>query len=385
MPKGIEIRDGKIRIWFMWNGMRCREVLPVAHTPANLRYAERLRSEIIIKIRLGVFRYAEYFPNSPRCSADKSTPITFGEYAQRYLKLRTDLARSTLKSYRAALNSFWLPALGKMVLNEIVFSDVSSALSGKTWKSSKTRNNYLILLRRVLDAAFVDGIISRNPADRVRNAKVQHPEPDPLLLQEVEIVLAKMHERYHEHVINYFEFAIFSGLRTSELIALEWGDVDFRRNQVCVRKAFVEGEVKNTKTNRIRHVDLNSRAKAALMRQKHLTFLAGGHVFLNPVTNAPWADDYRQRINYWHPTLKALGLRARDAYQTRHTYATLLLMSGANPAYVAQQLGHTTMKITLERYARWLPRADNGAEIAKFEARLSSENVPKVSRKNKAG
>ena len=80
-----------------------------------------------------------------------------------------------------------------------------------------------------------------------------------------------------------------------------------------------------------------------------------------------------------------LGLRVRDAYQTRHTYATLLLMSGANPAYVAQQLGHTTMKITLERYARWLPRADNGAEIAKFEARLSSENVPKVSRKNKAG
>ena len=43
------------------------------------------------------------------------------------------------------------------------------------------------------------------------------------------------------------------------------------------------------------------------------------------------------------------------------------------------------MKITLERYARWLPRADNGAEIAKFEARLSLENVPKVSRKNKAG
>jgi len=135
----------------------------------------------------------------------------------------------------------------------------------------------------------------------------------------------------------------------------------------------------------LRHVDLNTRTKAALMSQKHLTFLAGGHVFLNPVTGAPWADDYRQRINYWHPTLKALGLRARDAYQTRHTYATLLLMSGANPAYVAQQLGHTTMKITLERYARWVPRADNGAEIAKFEARLSSENVPKVSRKNKAG
>lgn len=385
MPKGIEIRDGKIRLSFMRDGIRCREVLPLAPTPANLRHAERLRREIVDKIRLGSFRYAEYFPDSPRCGADKSAPVTFGDYAKRYLNLRTDLAKSTLKSYRAALNSFWLPTLGKMVLTEIVFTDVSSALAGRAWKSNKTRNNYLIVLRRVLDAAFVDGIIDRNPADRVRNAKVQQQEPDPLLLEEVELILAKMLERYHEHVVNYFDFGIFSGLRTSELIALEWGDVDFRRNQVCVRRAFVEGEVKTTKTSRIRHVDLNSRAKAALMRQKGLTFLVGGHVFLNPVTGAPWADDYRQRINYWHPTLKALGLRARDAYQTRHTYATLLLMSGANPAYVAQQLGHTTMKITLERYARWMPRADNGAEIAKFEARLSSGNVPKVSRKNKAG
>jgi integrase len=385
MAKGVEVREGKIRIWFMWKGVRCREVLPVPNSPVNLRYAERLRRDIVDKIRLGAFRYAEYFPNSPRCGADKSAPVTFGEYAQRYLKLRTDLAKSTLKSYRAALNSFWLPALGKMVLTKIVFTDVSTALAGTAWKSNKTRNNYLIVLRRVLDAAFVDGIIDRNPADRVRNAKVQQQEPDPLLLEEVELILGMMRERYHEHVVNYFEFAVFSGLRTSELIALEWGDVDFRRNQVFVRRAFVEGEVKTTKTSRIRHVDLNSRAKAALMRQKHLTFLVGGHVFLNPVTGAPWADDYRQRINYWHPTLKALGLRARDAYQTRHTYATLLLMSGANPAYVAQQLGHTTMKITLERYARWMPRADDGAEIAKFEARLSLENVPKVSRKNKAG
>lgn len=385
MPKGVEIRDGKIRLWFMWNKERCREILPLAPTSANLRHAERQRKEIVDKIRLGSFRYSEYFPDSPRCGADKFVPVTFRDYAHRYLNLRTDLAKSTLKSYRAALNSFWLPALGKMVLAEIVFTDVSTALAGRTWKSNKTRNNYLIVLRRVLDAAFVDGIIDRNPADRVRNAKVQQQEPDPLLLEEVELILGMMRDRYHEHVVNYFEFAVFSGLRTSELIALEWGDVDFRRNQVFVRRAFVEGEVKTTKTSRIRHVDLNSRAKAALMRQKHLTFLVGGHVFLNPVTGAPWADDYRQRINYWHPTLKALGLRARDAYQTRHTYATLLLMSGANPAYVAQQLGHTTMKITLERYARWLPRADNGAEIAKFEARLSSENVPKVSRKNKAG
>jgi integrase len=166
----------------------------------NLRYAERLRRDIVDKIRLGAFRYADYFPNSPRCGADKSAPVTFGDYSKRYLKLRTELAKSTLKSYRAALNSFWLPALGKMILSEIVFTDVASALADKEWKSNKTRNNYIIVLRRVLDAALADGIIKMSPADQVRNAKVQQQEPDPLLLEEVELILTKMQERYHEHV-----------------------------------------------------------------------------------------------------------------------------------------------------------------------------------------
>lgn len=385
MPKGVEVREGKIRIWFMWNGARCREILPVSNSPVNLRYAERLRSEIVAKIRLGAFKYGDYFPDSPRAGTKSGGPPLFRDYALRYISLRTDLAKSTLKSYRAALSGFWLPTIGNKILTAIIYTDILEALSGRKWKSNKTRNNYLIVARTVFDSAYRDRLVDNNPVLPVKNGKFQPPEPDPLVLMEIDLVLATMRDRYSEQVCNYFEFAFFSGLRTSELIALHWDDIDFRRNQVCVRKAFVEGEVKPTKTNRIRYVDLNSRSRSALMRQKQHTYLADAHVFLNPLTGKAWADDYRQRINYWHPTLKALGLRARDAYQTRHTYATLLLMSGANPAYVAQQLGHTTMKITLERYARWMPRADNGAEIAKFEARLSSENVPIVSRKNKAG
>jgi len=62
------------------------------------------------------------------------------------------------------------------------------------------------------------------------------------------------------------------------------------------------------------------------------------------------------------PTLKAVGLRHRDCYQTRHTFATTALMAGVNPAYIARQLGHTNMGMLLKHYARWIDGADKGRE-----------------------
>ena len=39
--------------------------------------------------------------------------------------------------------------------------------------------------------------------------------------------------------------------------------------------------------------------------------------------------------------MRATGIRQRPAYNTRHTYATVMLMSGLNPSFVANQLGHS--------------------------------------------
>ena len=52
-----------------------------------------------------------------------------------------------------------------------------------------------------------------------------------------------------EQTRNIFEFAFWTGLRTSELIALEWGDIDFDRAIVRVRRAYVLKQVKTTKNH----------------------------------------------------------------------------------------------------------------------------------------
>jgi integrase len=67
----------------------------------------------------------------------------------------------------------------------------------------------------------------------------------------------------------------------------------------------------------------------------------------------------------WRPTLKALGIRYRPPYNARHTYATMCLMAGMKPAFIAKQLGHS-IQILLARYARWLDGASDWAEMEKL-------------------
>jgi len=68
----------------------------------------------------------------------------------------------------------------------------------------------------------------------------------------------------------------------------------------------------------------------------------------------------------WTP-IDTLGIRSRDAYQTRHTYATTALMAGVNPAYISRQLGHRNAAMLFKHYSRWIDGADGGREAAKLE------------------
>jgi len=131
----------------------------------------------------------------------------------------------------------------------------------------------------------------------------------------------------------------------------------------------------------VRDVDLMARAVAALEAMKPWTMVGstdridqelGRRIFESPVTGKAWHDERSQRDTFWRPALRASGIRWRRAYQTRHTYATNALAAGANPAYIARQMGHKNAKMLFSVYAKWIDGADRGREKAKIEAMLSS-------------
>lgn len=345
----------------------------MAPTPANMKAAVRLVTEIRKRIELGVFDYGEYFPNSPR--APSSAKRLFKDYATDWLKTLT-VQRSTRKGYENAINYVWIPALGDKLLPDIVYTDIQKVVAERSEAvSGKTVNNQLIPLRKVFAAAKADRLIAELPTAEIHNLSHQTPEPDPFEAEEMERIIAHMKIKHPEQVWNYYEFAFSTGLRPSEQIVVRWSDVDWGRRKIKIERARVRYREKGTKTDTIRTIDLNDRAMAVLKRQKPHTFMKDAEIFMNPVGGRPWSSEKVQRLKYFYPTLRALKIRQRVAYQTRHTYATAMLMGGINPAYIAKQLGHKNTAMLFKHYAKWLEGADRGAEAAKVNA-LFAQSLP---------
>lgn len=366
-PAGVEIHNGKLRISFSYAGKRRREPLGLPPTKANIKHAGRLVAEIKSKIRHGLFDYNDYFPGR-----GEGVP-TVREYSALYLSLQTHLADSTVRGYRQTLKAVVDDRIGDMPITHVKYSTLGKLLTEHGFKTAKARNNALTPIKGLFDLAVSDQVITDNPAVRLKSAKTQAPDPDPMTLDEADDVLAWLAEHRDDQTLNYFEFALFSGLRTNELLALRWTDVDLRSGLVRVQRGYVLKKDKTTKTAKARDVELTRRARQAIEHQRTHTHLAGDHVFNDPITGRPYVSDKPPRLQ-WNAALRALGIRHRTAYQTRHTFATLALMSGANPMWVARQMGHSTMQMTLRVYSRWIDKADQGRELAKLDQATFGDN-----------
>ncbi len=148
-------------------------------------------------------------------------------------------------------------------------------------------------------------------------------------------------------------------MRVEELIELQWGDIDFRKGVIRVCRARTCGEAKRPKTETgTREITLLEPARAALVAQKVYTYLIRGHVFHDPRTDAPYAADKQFREWQWRPALLKAKVRYRYPQQLRHTFASWMLGANELPQWVSRQMGHKSLTMTLDVYARWVPKAD---------------------------
>ena len=364
---GVEPLTCSIRVRFRWNGKRYRETLNLEPSRANIKAVERMMARIHQEIDLGIFDYETTFPKG-KDKADRRITGGFTTFAKQWLETLT-IEKSTMSDYVSAINNVWSPAFGERQLKSIKPSEIKKIMADRAKEvSGKTINNNLIPLRGIFEMAVDDEILERSPLERIKSVKHQKREPDPFDREETERILAYMRDRYDEQVWNWYEFAFGTGMRPSEQIVVQWRDVDWKRQTIRVERARVRAVEKSTKTRTVRDVDLTPRMMAVLQRQKARSFMRGldSPIFINPVTNTPWPDVQDQRKLYFHPALRALGIRSRDAYQTRHTYATTALMGGVNPAYIARQLGHRSAAMLFKHYSKWIDHADYGREAAKL-------------------
>jgi integrase len=342
---GVDEKRGKCRIRFQYRGKQEAVVLDVPYTPAGIKAAAKLRAGVLREIAAGTFNPAEHFPEwrgLERIGGDAAPDASFEHYVNLFLAGKKKLAHHTWLGYDASARTHWKPApFYARPIAHILHSTLTAYIGEHPFGSNKTLNNALIVLRGAFALARRDGLIDRDPCDGIENLQHQAKEADPLTQEEADKVIAVERERYGDAAADYREFAFYTGVRCgSEIIALQWGDVDFEQRTLTVQRANVRGTAKDTKTHRARVVDLNERAWATLQRQKARTFLAGKEIWLNENTGRPFPSDLIPRRR-WTWALKKLGLRHRDAYQTRHCYATWLFNAYVPDKLIADQLGHS--------------------------------------------
>lgn len=381
-PGVTQTSETTIEITFTYRRIRCRERLKLKPTPANLKRAAQHRAAVLDAIEKGTFDYAVTFPDSARRLqfAERQGEVTTVEqYLTKWLVRRKEQLKASTWSGYSKIISAVNQQFGDVILSNLKRTDVRDWLETKN-VSNKRLVNIQSALRAALQDAVMDELIETNPLAKwvyKRRDEIKHDDDvDPFTIEEQATILAQLTGQKRCLIL----FAFWTGLRTSELIALEWGDVDWRRGIVRVSRARTQAatkaEIPKTKSS-LREVKLLPPALEALLEQKQHTYLANREIFLNPYTNAPWGGDQQIRQGIWIPALRRAGVRYRRPYQTRHTYASRMLTAGESPMWVAQQLGHADWGMIRSVYGKFIPdmQPDAGMKaVGMFsETKLRSE------------
>jgi integrase len=396
IAKGVTLQtyeSGKqaLRIEFQYKGIPCRETLKVSPNKTGVKYATNLKAEIENQIERGTFNYVDYFPNSKRVAIFGQ--VMSHQPAHDLLDdWLTDIKHahrdSTYGAYNRAVKQL-KPFVGIFKVRDIDVKIIKRMI--RHWGHDrgvtlKTIRNYLLPLRAILDEAMSEGIITRNPLDQIKVAKLidrkkiqankSSYKVDPFNPKEITTILSCVEYLYGESARNLFQFGFYQGLRISELFGLKWIDIDWQHLRVRVERARVERVLQEeTKTEAgEREVDLTNGGHEALVKQKkHSLLQPSGFIFLRPSDKGPFIA-YEHSSTMWTRALSRGKIRYRNQNQMRHSFASNKLSGNTNLFYMVEQMGHKTPEMLMKVYAKWIKAArDNEKMSIEFEQKKKVE------------
>lgn len=293
--------------------------------------------------------------------------LTFAAYFRLWLAaIKPKIAPRTFDGYEGSIRRYALDRLAAMQLEAIRLEHVQTIYL-EIGKSPTTVRNLHAALRACFNYARRRGFIRSNPCD---NADLPAKSRRPirvLSFEEARRFVAACGQTPNGLV---FEFALETGMRPEEYLALRWSDISGSeasvQQVVQYRRSgggFYFDKPKTAKSRR--RVPLSDALRRSLARHRtaqleHRIAMRGTWfdldlVFPNEVGHPQPLNNLSRR--YLRPALAAAGLAERGItlYSLRHTCATLLLMSGENPKVVADRLGHSSVTLTLDTYSHVLP------------------------------
>lgn len=335
-------RGAKLYIDFNVGGKRVRKATGLENTPKNREYVEN--------------NLALFATTPPKKTTKQVPKIMLSCIINQILKEAKGLKADTQAAYVSRLGIVKNALCGNkhdLPISEITRDHIAQVYELFIKKDySKARIKSLMqILKRIFNHALDVGAIQKNPLYKQKfNTAKDVRDPKPLTLQQVELMLKGCDDLLFK---SYLATAFFTGARCGELYALTWENIDFEKNEIEIYLSRTQsGLITTPKTKSSRRIiDMLPIVKKALLKLKALQNPASekSYIFANSAKDIAL---YRQK---WNELLAKVGLEPRVLYNTRHTFASIMLNEGENAMWVGcKMMGHKDLNITFAAYARFL-------------------------------
>ncbi len=248
--------------------------------------------------------------------------------------------KATLQNYESYIKK-WVPKKwDNLSLNQITSKEIYEAIElTKPHLSPVSQHTFLKILKRIFQEALEGGIISSNPA---KGISLKVPESSKKVLNTSEVdELLKNAKDYRHRFYPIWCLAVKTGMRSGEMYALTWGDVDFERNLISINKQWTKKDgLTDTKNHENRLVPISSDLKNFLFELKKDSSSADSVLpHLTEWTNGEQAAVLKEFC-------KAINLPQVKFHDLRATFITNMLSQGVALVKVMSIVGHKKMETT---------------------------------------
>ncbi|MBZ5498743.1 MAG: site-specific integrase [Acidobacteriia bacterium] len=339
----------------------------------SLKAANKTAEDMQHRLALGL----ELFPERKQAPTVPTFEKYYAKFEGAYLK--ASCRESTIDRYDQDFRLYLKPKFGPVPLNEITRERIRE-LTAEMLEKGRARNSIrstAAILRLVLNQAIEDELITSNPATKLskffKQAKAKR-KFDFLTAEEVPLLLRAARDRDagrrrgDPEYFPLFLCAIHTGMREGELGGLQWADIDWNGKFLVVCRSVREGKISPTKTDKVRRVDMSddlAEELAAYRRRRLEAAMRDGRnelpewVFASSQGTA--LDVHSVSKREYPKCLAKAKLRRIRFHDLRHTYASLLIQNGESLAYVKEQLGHSSINLTVDVYGHLVPGANRQA------------------------
>jgi integrase len=305
------------------------------------------------------------------CDKRESRSFTWDEWHKEFVgRMKVQFMNSTVMEYIGQIEKWVTPQWTGRDLQGITPGDVHELVFTSVREvSANTRRNIHKKIKRIFAMAVEEGILDRNPAIPV---KVKVPEAKQGVLNASEVNVLLQEGKNLNHRFYYvWAMALFTGMRSGELYALRWTDIDFASRRISVTKSW---NSKNgygpTKSSHNRVVPISAKLESLL---KELKIQRGSDEFVLPHLDE-WARGEQAMVLREFCT--QIGITSVKFHDLRATFITQMLLKGVSLAQVMSIVGHAELKTTNE-YLR-IVGADLDGATEKLSFSLPTNELAKV-------